>query len=294
MFRLCSDLVLSGPMVPLRSQSGFSLVELSIVLVILGLLVGGVLSGQALIRAAELRAVTSEYNRWVTATQTFRDKYFALPGDMPNATAFWGTVGNGGTGTCGNSSTVSNIGSGTETCDGNGDGNIGTRLEPGEAFRFWQHLSNAGLIEGNYAGVGDDSSGDGLIVDPAIHSIRPQLPIPRIDVGGAWAIWSHVHTPNTFDVPNETNIYKHSFMLDRDPVTPRGIGHNVTGIISPEEMWNIDTKIDDGKPAQGFLHSAFGGTIGSTACYTTSDYANAEYALSISRRVCMLRFVTGL
>lgn len=58
----------------------FSLVELSIVLVILGLLTGGILAGQSLIRAAELRAVSTEYSRYITATQSFRDKYFAVPG----------------------------------------------------------------------------------------------------------------------------------------------------------------------------------------------------------------------
>ncbi|MFM9890490.1 MAG: type II secretion system protein, partial [Rickettsiales bacterium] len=73
---------------------GFSLVELSIVLVILGLLTGGILSGQSLIRAAELRSVSTEYNRYVTAVQTFRDKYFALPGDMTNAQSFWGSSAN--------------------------------------------------------------------------------------------------------------------------------------------------------------------------------------------------------
>ena len=69
-------------------DKGFSLVELSIVLVILGLLIGGILTGQSLIRAAELRSVTTQYQGYVTAVNTFRDKYFALPGDMPNAIDF--------------------------------------------------------------------------------------------------------------------------------------------------------------------------------------------------------------
>lgn len=71
-------------------RHGFSLVELSIVLVILGLLVGGVLTGQSLIRAAELRSVSTEFAKYQAAVNTFRDKYFALPGDMNNATSFWG------------------------------------------------------------------------------------------------------------------------------------------------------------------------------------------------------------
>ena len=71
-------------------KKAFSLVELSIVLVILGLLVGGILTGQSLIRAAELRSVTTEFSQYQTAVMTFRDKYFAIPGDMKNARDFWG------------------------------------------------------------------------------------------------------------------------------------------------------------------------------------------------------------
>lgn len=67
--------------IPCRLRSGFSLVELSIVLVILGLLVGGVLTGQSLIRASELRKFMNTMERYKAATYTFRDKYFALPGD---------------------------------------------------------------------------------------------------------------------------------------------------------------------------------------------------------------------
>jgi len=78
-------------------KTAFSLVELSIVLVILGLLTGGVLTGQNLIRAAELRAVTTEFNAYQTAANTFKDKYFAIPGDMTNATDFWGSAGGDGT-----------------------------------------------------------------------------------------------------------------------------------------------------------------------------------------------------
>lgn len=93
--------------------------ELSIVLVILGLLTGGILAGQLLIRAAELRSVTTEYNRYVTAVQSFRDKYFALPGDMNNAAAFWGAAdgSTGNTAAC-----VTTASTSTATCNGDGNG----------------------------------------------------------------------------------------------------------------------------------------------------------------------------
>ena len=106
---------------PMRAHaykaSGFSLVELSIVLVILGLLVGGVLTGQSLIRAAELRSVTTEYGKYSTAIRAFKDKYFALPGDMTNAIAFWGPAPD-----CADTATTA--GTGTQTCNGDGNNNI--------------------------------------------------------------------------------------------------------------------------------------------------------------------------
>ena len=133
-----------------KQPRGFSLVELSIVLVILGLLVGGVLSGQSLIRAAELRSVTADYSRYVAAISSFRDKYFALPGDMANAGSFWGVDT---TANCDWAS--STAGTGTTTCNGDGDGRIIVNYTSpsNEPFRSWQHLASAGLVEGSYNGL---------------------------------------------------------------------------------------------------------------------------------------------
>ena len=61
---------------------GFTLIELSIVLVIIGLIVGGVLTGQSLISAAEVRAQISQIEKYNSAVNTFRSKFNALPGDM--------------------------------------------------------------------------------------------------------------------------------------------------------------------------------------------------------------------
>ena len=64
------------------SQAGFTLVELAIVLVIIGLIVGGVLVGQDLIKAATVRSTVTDIEKYNGAVTTFRSKYNGLPGDL--------------------------------------------------------------------------------------------------------------------------------------------------------------------------------------------------------------------
>jgi prepilin-type N-terminal cleavage/methylation domain-containing protein len=77
------------PVTNLRNrQGGFTLIELSIVLVIIGLIVGGILVGQDLIKAAELRAAIAQIEKYETSVNAFRTKYNGIPGDLPNAGNF--------------------------------------------------------------------------------------------------------------------------------------------------------------------------------------------------------------
>lgn len=121
-----------------QNEKGFTLVELSIVLVIIGLIVGGVLVGQDLIKAAQVRAVVSQLQQYDAAINTFRSKYDGLPGDFTRAVAF-------------------NLG--TAVANGNGNGlidNLGTPLASfqTEAQQIWHQLSAASLIGGNYLASG--------------------------------------------------------------------------------------------------------------------------------------------
>lgn len=185
-----------------NNEQAFSLVELSIVLVILGLLAGGVLSGRALIRAAEIKSVGTQYERYHVALNSFRDKYMALPGDMPNATQFWGRMA--ATADCvTNSSAAVNASKGV--CDGNGDGNpdgTGAAGKSEEALQFWRELANAGLIEGTYTGVA--GSNGGADWTPGVN--QPAGKISNTGWGGhldgrlyrqykrlCWTIWWGVH-----------------------------------------------------------------------------------------------------
>jgi len=120
-----------------KFKSAFTLIELSIVIVIIALLAGGVLFGKDMIAASEMRATVSQFDQFKSAVITFRNKYNALPGDMnPSKAAGFGlfTI----TGNCGS------------TCPyGNGflDGFLGSPVAVYELHVFWRHLYQAGLID---------------------------------------------------------------------------------------------------------------------------------------------------
>src|SRR5574340_544972 len=77
----------------MRKQMGFTLVEIAVVLVIIGLLLGGVLKGQELIAQAKIRNVANDFNGLTAAIYSYQDRYRALPGDDSRATSRWTQTG---------------------------------------------------------------------------------------------------------------------------------------------------------------------------------------------------------
>ena len=74
----------------MNQRSGFTLIELSIVLVIIGLIIGGVMVGQQLVHAAQIRQQAKQFELITSAVNTFKTKYNCLPGDCPYATQLFG------------------------------------------------------------------------------------------------------------------------------------------------------------------------------------------------------------
>lgn len=117
---------------------GFTLVELSIVIVIIGLIVAGVVGGQAIVNQAKLRKVITDYSAYKVAFNAFKLEYNKLPGDMDNATDYWpsASTGNGD-----NNGSIQF----SETVTGQGF----------ESLRVFQHLALADIIPGSYSYTGN-------------------------------------------------------------------------------------------------------------------------------------------
>ena len=120
----------------MRNQLGFTPVEIAIVLFIVGLLLGGLLKGQELIKAARVSNIAAQLDEVKVAYLGFLDRYRSYPGDMPTAQAMVQiparVVGCAAVGTCGNGP-----------------------IDPNENILVWYHLSRAGFISGSYTGVTD-------------------------------------------------------------------------------------------------------------------------------------------
>lgn len=119
-----------------RQQSGFTLVEIAIVLVIIGLLLGGILKGQELINSAKVKSFAQDYRTIQTAIYGFQDRYKALPGDFAG-TRLTNNI----------SGSTSAPATGTENNGQiNGDWDSATATE--ESCLVWQHLRLAGFLAG--------------------------------------------------------------------------------------------------------------------------------------------------
>ena len=240
---------------PRIKQAGFTLIELSIVLVIIGLIVGGVMAGKTLIQQAEIRAAASQLQQIETAYQTFRLKYNCIIGDCPNATDFFGM----------NYVVVS---SGCPPSGGAGNGN------------------------GNGDGFIDESSGDTsdgswrCEPDQASKSLQLANLLPTSITTSCSTNSGHFKGINdSCAYFYKDDIYSESTPVFNNAITWAKESQNHwwlnTPALSSVEARLIDEKIDDGKPDKGKfrgLDAADGLTYPmiSGSCSVSGVYNNNE------------------
>lgn len=257
------------------SNSAFSLVEISIVLAIIGLLVGGVLSGQSLLKGQRLRTVLTDASNYATAINQFKQKYGELPGDMPTATSVWGSDA---------SLCTSALDTAGGTCNGNGDGFLNNATganATGEAFQLWKQLVLAGLIKGTYTGSNGPVS--------AIYDVRPGINVPKgaLENSAYWhyGYWGEVLADNgAFFTGNYTNAMAFGTQVLGDWPS--------NGVITPREALELDTKGDDGKPAFGSFRM-FARTWSGNLCVTSDAGSAAEYSLASNNIECRVIFMSS-
>ena len=263
-------------------QRAFTLVEMSVVLVIIGLLAGGIMAGKSLVHASELRAVSSEFNRYAIALGSFKDKYGgALPGDMRNAVAYWGAAAGdpNAIGPDPDCDAVTNAvtpptTTGTETCNGNGNRVIDYAENP----RAWQQLHNAGMLNGSFSGAGMPDDDSSTFNPHAPRGMVPgfNTPASRLSPAGWYfALWNEGEGADATGTQLILALWN---------------AYGWSAVLSSTDAQNIDAKMDDGEPLSGTVQT-FPNTFPWSPYCTTTD--NTQYNVSYHGTICALIFTTG-
>lgn len=240
----------------LNRENGFTLVELAIVMTIIGLLIGGVLRGQEMIRRAQMTNVIKQVDGYEAALHQFRDMYGGLPGDIPNA-----------------STRIPNCNATNFCLNGDGNSRIGVTHDATETgddvssdqenIQFWKHLVLANLISG---------------MDPTGN---PATPIwgetfPNAAMGGGFQVIEIV------DAVDQT--YGIFVRLQNPATGPIAVNTQGAHAISPIRAFSIDRKIDDGLANSGSVAGEFDTSNcenGTTGEYLAENSANCTMLFKI-------------
>lgn len=221
-----------------QHKAGFTLIELSIVLVVIGLIVGGVLVGRDLIYAAETRAQISQIERYQSAVNTFRGKYDYIPGDIAAAAAAqFGFLARG---------SFPGEGDGNGILDGNVAGVGGSCMAIyqcpafGENVVFWRDMSAARLVDGSFTAASfTNTSFSGTAIDL-------YLPKAKVSSGYIFA-WSGGWGLNSASGHDGKNY----FGIAKVTGANSGGGYAHLHCCAVAQAYAIDKKMDDGLPQYG-------------------------------------------
>ena len=231
-----------------RSQAGFTLVELAIVMIIIGLLIGGILKGQELIANAQVTATASQIKAYEAALTTFRDSYDAIPGDiaapgarLPNCT----------TAPC----DTANAGSNNRIAEA--PAVAAAAPAASEATRFWTHLEAADLIGG---------------VDYTAVTLTWGTAVPAAEIGGGFTVGYAATVANLIGSGAATANSGHYLSLRNDAATAVA-ADAANSALRPTQAARIDRKLDDGiADAGSILASGAEGATAGTSCFNGALY----------------------
>lgn len=255
------------PVMEARRRAGFTLIELSIVLVVIGLLVGGILVGRELIKSAQIRAQITQIEKYDAAVNTFRVKYGYRPGDLPSYLAA----------RFGFFAIPAPLGGSEGHQDGNG--RVEADGDGTESFIFWRHLSEAGLIEGSY---GTDQSGTPL--DAATGDVPGPGAINTPELIGRILPKARIGDGNYLTVGvvdwERRNVWRLAGVWS---INPDGWGGVMPlAALRPLDAYRLDAKLDNGRPDSGRVQEDAAGYLCVVAAvYNIDGDSEARCALVI-------------
>ena len=238
-----------------ENEKGFTLVELAVVMIIIGLLIGGILKGQELITNARVTTTASSMESLSAAYNGFRDQFNAIPGDMGNAVT-----------------RISGCGAVVSCADAPAananNGIINTAVgaaSAGEGLLFFSHLLAANFIS--------DMNGSSATAGLGVTN-------PTAPVGGGF-LAGDTRGGATAGVFSESTLRAAPHIVLTNAVG--GVGGANVGPVTPAQAANIDRRVDDGSPNTGTMAAENDCNIGATG--TAYDEDNQAISCSIAYRI---------
>lgn len=274
--------------------SGFTLIEMSVIIIMVGLIVGAIVIGKDLVNSAIMRRTASQIKEVQTAVTLFRERYQAMPGDFSKATKYW-------------SMESAEDGDGNGKIDGGYEGSNGNEHSTTsyECYNAWHHLRLSDLFPTNATAV---TSNVGTAAVAAKAAVDNSYITMHFDVG-LNAADKHMNylmitrLPNCMRraglqaillgtapvVYNDAPTYNllawliSDAMAKSDPPADVDAGSSTAGIL-PANAAALDQKIDDGLPFSGTIRSALG-TLSSSSKICATNNAT-QYNTSLEKFVC--------
>lgn len=233
---------------------GFTLVELSIVLVIIGLLVGSIAGFRSYSTNARISTMMNEGKVLISAFNQFQTRYGAPPGDMSTAGGSWTGAGNG---------------------DGNGVIRAGAVQLPLERYYAFQHLALSGLIAGTYTGAVNSNGGATVGLNVVGSSVdKSAFMFDHPDAADGLVSGDALYFDGFYG-----NILRIAGLNDNSASIP------ALGFLTPKQAYQLDEKFDDGQPGLGNVMTPKSTALANCA---SSAATSATYVTSVDDKTCYL------
>ncbi len=259
------------------AQAGFTLVELSIVIVIIGFLVAGIAAGANLVKQAQLRSVISDLQSFQVGYNGFIGRFNAVPGDFASASSYWTGA------TCATTAATD--------CNGNGNGivNPGATVTLDEVAKAWKQMQLAGLVGAGIAVL--PAAGAAVALVPGINTPNSKFTGVGYTIAGTTDI-QRLGAAVSIGFGNNSTNYLY---IGKASATPANL---IAGALTAEQAYNVDVKLDDGVASganflgfnTGIVRTVRGNTNTTLKCTLTTDIPSTatSYAVVETETACLL------